>query len=37
MKTNDGRCIREIKPKIATEKAEFNRKKTLFTRKQDFG
>jgi hypothetical protein len=31
MLTNDGRCTREIKSRIATAKAAFNKKKTLFT------
>jgi hypothetical protein len=33
--TNDGRCMREIKFKIAMAKAAFNKKKTLFTSKLD--
>ena len=33
MLTNDGRCTYEIKSKIATAKAEFSKKKTLFTSK----
>ena len=33
--TNDGRCMREIKSSIATTKAAFNKKKTLFTSKLD--
>ena len=31
MLTNDGRCTREIKSRIAMAKVEFNKKKTLFT------
>jgi hypothetical protein len=31
MMKNNTICIREIKPRIATEKAAINRKKTLFT------
>jgi hypothetical protein len=34
MITNDARCTREIKSRIAMEKAAFN-KKTLFTSKLD--
>jgi hypothetical protein len=33
--TNDGRCTREIRFRIAMEKAAFNKKKTLFTSKLD--
>jgi hypothetical protein len=33
--TNDGRCTREIKFRIAVAKAAFNKKKTLFTSKLD--
>ena len=33
--TNDGRCICEIKSRIAIAKAAFNKKKTLFTSKLD--
>jgi hypothetical protein len=33
--TNDARCTREIKSRIAMAKAEFNKKKTLFTSKLD--
>ena len=33
--TNDGRCMCEIKSKIAMAKAAFNKKKTLFTSKLD--
>jgi len=33
--TNDGRCTREIKSRIAMAKAAFSKKKTLFTRKLD--
>jgi len=29
--TNDGRCTREIKCRIAMAKAAFNKKRTLFT------
>jgi hypothetical protein len=29
--TNDGRCTSEIKRRIATSKAAFNKKRTLFT------
>jgi hypothetical protein len=35
MITNDARCIREIKSRIAIEKAAFNTKKTLFISKLD--
>jgi len=35
MLTNDGRCKREIKSRIAMAKAAFNKKKTLFTSKLD--
>jgi hypothetical protein len=35
MITNDARCTREIKARIAMAKAAFNRKKTLFTNKLD--
>jgi hypothetical protein len=35
MITNDARCTREIKAKIAMAKAAFNRKKTLFMSKLD--
>ena len=35
MLTNDGRCTREIKSRIAMEKAAFSKKKTLFTSKLD--
>ena len=35
MITNDVRCAREIKPRIAIAKATFNRKKALFTSKYD--
>ena len=35
MLTNDGRCSREIKSRIAMAKAAFNKKKTLFTSKLD--
>jgi len=31
MLTNDGRCTREIKSRIAMAKAAFNKKKNLFT------
>jgi hypothetical protein len=31
MITNDARCTREIKYRIATAKAAFNKKKNLFT------
>jgi len=33
--TEDGRCTCEIKSRIAMEKAAFNKKKNLFTRKLD--
>ena len=33
--TNDGRCTREIKSRIAMANAAFNKKKTLFTSKLD--
>jgi hypothetical protein len=33
MITNDARCTREIKARIAIAKAAFNRKNTLFTSK----
>ena len=32
---NDARCTREIKYRIAMEKAAFNKKKNLFTSKLD--
>jgi hypothetical protein len=35
MITNDARCTREIKSRIALAKAAFNKKKTLFTSKLD--
>jgi hypothetical protein len=35
MITNDARCTREIKARIAMAKAAFNRKKTLYTSKLD--
>jgi hypothetical protein len=35
MLTNDGRCTREIKSRIAMAKAAFNKKYTLFTGKLD--
>ena len=35
MLTNDGRCTREIKSRIAMAKVAFNTKKTLFTSKLD--
>ena len=35
MLTSDGRCIREIKSRIAMAKATFSKKKTLFTSKLD--
>jgi hypothetical protein len=35
MITNDARCTREIKSRVAMEKAAFNKKKTLFTSKLD--
>jgi len=31
MLTNDGRCTREIKSRIAIAKASFNKKRALFT------
>jgi hypothetical protein len=36
MITNDARCTREIKSRIAMAKAAFNKKKNLFIRKLDF-
>ena len=33
---NDARCTREIKPRIAVKKAEFDKMGTLFTSKLDF-
>jgi hypothetical protein len=33
--TNDGRCKREIKFRVAMSKAAFNKYQTLFTRKLD--
>jgi hypothetical protein len=33
--TNDARCKREIKSRVATAKAAFNKEKTLFTSKLD--
>jgi hypothetical protein len=36
MITNDARCTREIKSRIAMAKAAFNKKKSLFTSKLDF-
>jgi hypothetical protein len=33
MITNDARCAREIKSRIAMTKSAFNKKKTLFTSK----
>ena len=33
--SNDGRCTREIKSRIAMAKAAFSKKKTLFTSKLD--
>jgi hypothetical protein len=33
--TNDARCTREIKSKIAMAKAAFNKKKSIFTSKLD--
>jgi hypothetical protein len=33
MITNDARCIRKIKSRIAMAKAAFSKKKTLFTSK----
>jgi hypothetical protein len=35
MITNDARCTRETKSRIATTKAAFNKKKALFTSKLD--
>jgi hypothetical protein len=35
MITNDARCTREIKSRIAIAKAAFNKKKKLFTSKLD--
>jgi hypothetical protein len=35
MITNDARCTREIKSRIAMAKAAFNKKKNLFTSKLD--
>jgi hypothetical protein len=35
MITNDARCTREIKSRIAMAKAAFNKKKPLFTSKLD--
>jgi hypothetical protein len=35
MATDDARCTREIKYRIAMAKAAFKRKKTLFTSKLD--
>jgi len=35
MLANDGRCMCEIKSRIAMAKAAFNKKKTLFARKLD--
>ena len=35
MVTNDARCKRKTKSRIAMSKAAFNRKKTLFTSKFD--
>jgi hypothetical protein len=35
MLTNDARCTREIKSRIAMAKAAFNKKMTLFTSKLD--
>jgi len=35
MISNDARCTREIKFRIAMARAGFNKKKTLFTRKLD--
>jgi hypothetical protein len=35
MVTNDARCTREIKSRIAMAKVAFSRKKTLFTSKLD--
>jgi hypothetical protein len=36
MLTNDGRCTREIKSRIAIAKVAFNKKKALFTSKLDW-
>jgi len=35
MLTDDGRCTCEIKSRISTAKAAFNKKKNLFTNKLD--
>jgi hypothetical protein len=35
MSINDGRCSCEIKSRIAMAKAEFNKKRALFTSKMD--
>jgi len=35
MLTNDGRCTREIKSRIAMAKAAFSKNKTLFTSRLD--
>jgi hypothetical protein len=35
MFTNDAKCTRKIKARIAMAKAAFNKKKTLFTSKLD--
>jgi hypothetical protein len=35
MVTNDIRCTREIKSRIAVKKAAFNGKRAIFTRKLD--
>jgi hypothetical protein len=35
MVTDDARCTREIKSRIAMVKSAFNKKKTLFTSKLD--
>jgi hypothetical protein len=35
MITNNARCTREIKSRVAMTKAPFNRKKTIFTSKLD--
>jgi hypothetical protein len=35
MITNDATCTREIKSRIAMAKAAFNKKKILFTSKED--
>ena len=35
MLTNDGKCTREIKSRIAMAKAAFNKNKNLFTSKLD--